>query len=264
MSYPRGLVHCQWTEQHCVLWPGFYEPANNKENNGLPDIGFLPEQPALGQMRQIVRAVLSGWGVIFYEPASHQLIWARLLPQAAGRLIEELDLVNWKWNGLVGFDVVFDPTCATPTKQWLRSDGIARRMHSSSITKWSPKYWAIKNKANLRDLIAVTGLVILLKLDSNRRFFSPCDIEIWWMTPKNNRAPLLYYFKVFASFQIHQCIQTGVAVRKRPILVKIDDFFSRVTLPFDVWPWKTIGHLFYAASSFVHHFVAIGEFKLEL
>ena len=41
-------------------------------------------------------------------------------------------------------------------------------------------------------------------------------------------------------------------------------FFSRVTLQFDVWPWKTIGHLFYSTSSFVHHFVAIGEFKLEL
>ena len=27
---------------------------------------------------------------------------------------------------------------------------------------------------------------------------------------------------------------------------------------------KTIGHLFYATSSFVQHFVAIGEFKLEL
>ena len=27
------------------------------------------------------------------------------------------------------------------------------------------------NKANLRDLIAATGLVILLKLDSNRQFF---------------------------------------------------------------------------------------------
>ena len=37
-----------------------------------------------------------------------------------------------------------------------------------------------------------------------------------------------------------------------------------MTLKFDVWPWKTIGHLFYATSSFVHHFVAIGEFKLEL
>ena len=58
--------------------------------------------------------------------------------------------------------------------------------------------------------------------------------------------------------------QTGDTVRKRPIWVKIDDFFSRVTLQFDVWPWKTIGHLVYATSSFVHHFVAIGVFKLEL
>ena len=53
-------------------------------------------------------------------------------------------------------------------------------------------------------------------------------------------------------------------VRKRPIWVKLDDFVSRVTLKFDGWPWKTIGHLFFATSSFVHHFVAIGEFKLEL
>ena len=28
-------------------------------------------------------------------------------------------------------------------------------------------------KANLKDLIAATGQVILLKLDSNRRFFQP-------------------------------------------------------------------------------------------
>ena len=38
-----------------------------------------------------------------------------------------------------------------------------------------------------------------------------------------------------------------------------------------VWPWnlmddpkKTIEHLFYATLSFVQHFIAIGEFKLEL
>ena len=42
----------------------------------------------------------------------------------------------------------------------------------------------IHNKVNLRDLIAATGLVIFLKLDSNRRFFSLCDLEIWWMTKK--------------------------------------------------------------------------------
>ena len=53
-------------------------------------------------------------------------------------------------------------------------------------------------------------------------------------------------------------------VRKRPIWVKISDVLSRVTLKFDGWPWKTIGHLSFAVSSFVQHFIAIGEFKLEL
>ena len=125
-------------------------------------------------------------------------------------------------------------------------------------------WWMTLNKANLRDLIAAISLVILLKLDLNHRFFSPCDLEIWWMTKKNNRAPLLCYFKLFASFRSQRWIQTGVTVQKRLIWVKIDAFFSRVTLKFDGWPWKTIGHLFYATSSFVHHFIAIGEFKLEL
>ena len=65
------------------------------------------------------------------------------------------------------------------------------------------------NKANLRDLIAATGLVI-----SN------------W--------------------------------------IQIVNFSARVTVKFYGWPCKTIGHLFYATSSFVHHFLPIGEFKLEL
>ena len=101
-------------------------------------------------------------------------------------------------------------------------------------------------------------------LGQNLWCFVPCDLEIWWMTLENNRAPLLCCFKLCATFHSHRWIQTGVAVRKRPIWVKFDDFLSRVTLPFDAWPWKTIGHLFYATSSFVHHFVAIGDFKLEL
>ena len=124
-------------------------------------------------------------------------------------------------------------------------------------------YW---NKANLRDLIAATGLVILLKLDSNRRFFSPCDLEIWWMTPKNKRAPLLCYFKLFVSFGSHWWIQTWSYSLEMPNLGQNRLFFSRVTLQFDGWPWKTIGHLFYATctSSFAHHFIAIGEFKLKL
>ena len=101
-------------------------------------------------------------------------------------------------------------------------------------------------------------------LGQNRRFLKPCDLAIWRMTLKSNWAPFLCYFNLYASFRSHWCIQTGVTVRKRPIWVKINDFFSRVTLQFDAWPWKTIGHLFYSTSSFVHHFVvAIGVFKLE-
>ena len=84
------------------------------------------------------------------------------------------------------------------------------------------------------------------------------------MTPKSNRTPLLYYVKLCVSFQIHRWIQTGVTVRKRWFRVKIGDFSSRITLKFDGWPWKTAGHLFYATRSFVHHFKALGEFKLEL
>ena len=120
------------------------------------------------------------------------------------------------------------------------------------------------NKANLRDLIAATGLVILLKFDLIHRFLSPCDLEIWCMTLKNNRAPLLYYIKLCVSFQIHRWIQTKVTVRKRSIRVKIGNFWSCVTLKFDGWPWKTIGHLFYTTSSFVHHFIPIGDFKFQL
>ena len=53
-------------------------------------------------------------------------------------------------------------------------------------------------------------------------------------------------------------------VQKRPIWVKIGDVLYRVTLKFDGWPWKTIGYLSFAVSSFVQHFIAVGEFKLEL
>ena len=137
-----------------------------------------------------------------------------------------------------------------------------------------------------------------------RRFLELCDLEIWRMTFKNIRAPFLCYFKLCASFRSHWWNQTGVTVqnaqfgsnltlfravwpwnlmddleqgksegfescywpivRKRPIWFKIVDVLYRVTLKFDGWPWKMIGHLSFAVSSFVQHFIVIGEFKLEL
>ena len=75
-------------------------------------------------------------------------------------------------------------------------------------------------------------------------------------------APLLCCLKIRASFHSHRWIQPKVTVRKRSIRVKIGDFLSCVTLKFDGWSWKTIGLLFYGTSSFAHHLIPIGEFKL--
>ena len=121
----------------------------------------------------------------------------------------------------------------------------------------------IDNKANLRDLTAATSLVILLKLDSNHRFFSPCDSSnLMNDLKKHNRAPLLYYIKLCASFHNHQRIQTGVTVWKCSIRVKIGNILSRVTLKFDGWHKKTIGHLFYIMPSLVHHFKVMGWIQI--
>ena len=122
-----------------------------------------------------------------------------------------------------------------------------------------------------------------------RRFLEPCDLEIWRMTLKNNRAPLLCCFQLCAWFHCHMWIWPWKTIghlyyatsSSMHHFIAIGEFklelqsrnaqfgsksmiLSRVTLQFDVWPWKMIGHLFYATSSFVHHFVAIGDFKLEL
>ena len=67
-----------------------------------------------------------------------------------------------------------------------------------------------------------------------RCFLEPCDLEIWWMTFKNNRAPLLCYFKLCAAFRSHWWIQTGVRVRKRQNLGQIWCFLE----PCDLEIWR--------------------------
>ena len=92
------------------------------------------------------------------------------------------------------------------------------------------------NKANLRDLIAATGLVIFLKFDPNHRFFRPCDFEIWWMTLENNRAPLLYFIKLCVAFPIHRWIETAVTTGNT-------QFGSKSAIFCHVWPWNLMGDL---------------------
>ena len=68
-------------------------------------------------------------------------------------------------------------------------------------------------------------------LGQNRWCFVPCDLEICKMTLQNNRAPLLCYFKLCASFRYHWWIQTGVTVRNA-------QFGSNSTIFRAVWPWN--------------------------
>ena len=79
--------------------------------------------------------------------------------------------------------------------------------------------------------VTVRKRPIWVKIDN---IFEPCDLAIWRMTLKNNRAPLLCYFKLCASFRSHWWIQSGVTVRKRPIWIKFDDLFE----PCDLKIWR--------------------------
>ena len=102
-----------------------------------------------------------------------------------------------------------------------------------------------------------------------------CDLDLWpWPFAWTSLLSLVITPENFMMIRWWEHGEQGKSegfescdrpiVRKRPIWVKIGYVLSRVTLKFDGWPWKTIGHLSFAVSSFVQHFVAIGEFKLEL
>ena len=62
-------------------------------------------------------------------------------------------------------------------------------------------------------------------------FFVPGDFENWRMTLKNNRAPLIYYVKLCASFLIHWRVKLELQPGKLK-LGKNWFFFC------PAWPWK--------------------------
>ena len=97
-----------------------------------------------------------------------------------------------------------------------------------------------------------------LKLQSGNAHFGSYSTIFRAVWPWN----LMYDLEQGKSEGFESCDRP--IVRKCPIWVKIGDVLYRVTLKFDGWPWKRIGHLSFAVSSFVQHFIAIGEFKLEL
>ena len=104
----------------------------------------------------------------------------------------------------------------------------------------------------------------MLNSGQNRRLFETCDLEVLRMTPKTighlfyATSSFVYHFVPIGEFKFE--LQSGNAQFGSNSTI----FRSRATLTFDGWSGTTIGHLFYDTSSFVQHFVPIGEFKLEL
>ena len=121
------------------------------------------------------------------------------------------------------------------------------------------------NTANLRDLIAATGLAILpkwnqiqtvdfsapigLKFDGWRWNFVLCDLEIWqipgpWKTIGHliyDTSSFVYHFQTIGEFRLE------LQSRNAQFGWKLAMFLSCVTLKFQGWPW--IGHVFYATLS---------------
>ena len=85
-----------------------------------------------------------------------------------------------------------------------------------------------------------------------RRFLEPCDLEIWRMTLKNNRAPFLSNINLYASFHHHMWIQTWVTVREWLSWV-----VTSVTLTFDLWSWSFARTLLWSLVITIENFMMI-------
>ena len=108
-----------------------------------------------------------------------------------------------------------------------QSDQPFLRYGQNSVWPW--------NKANLRDLIAATGLVILRKLDSNRRLISLCDLEIWW--PKETIG---HFFYATLSFAQHF---KAIGIFKLEVQCGNVQFGSKLAIFCPAWPWKLTDYL---------------------
>ena len=82
-----------------------------------------------------------------------------------------------------------------------------------------------------------------------------------WLTKKQNYVKLSASFKIFQRNWNWSC---------SPEMLNLGwNWWNFVLCDVQIWwmtgwPWKTIEHLFYTTLSFVHHFKAMGEIKLEL
>ena len=78
-----------------------------------------------------------------------------------------------------------------------------------------------------------------LNSGQNWQFFVMSDLEIWWITVKNNGVPFLYYQTLCIISKPWVKIQFGELQSGNAQFGSVSNFLSCVTLKFDGWPCKT-------------------------
>ena len=144
------------------------------------------------------------------------------------------------------------------------------------ITSWDITYWCSINllwKELMGRMSEHTGLIssyqplttaACTNTGGKMKGSHPRAADRCLLVPRQYFSQIIYFMQLGMLCESHAWFYSGVSVRKPSIRVKIGDFFVPFDLEISHMTLKAIGHLFYVASSFVHYFIAISEFKLEL
>ena len=186
---------------------------------GNSNLSYSPETPNLGQIQRFLEPCdLEIWRMTLQNNRAPLLCYFKLC--ASFRTLWELKLELQSGNAQFGSN----STIFRAVRPWNLMDEPKQGKSEGFESCDRP----IVRKRPIWLKIGDVLSRVTLKFDGwpwkIQRFLEPCDLEIWRMTLQNNRAPLLCYFKLCASFRTHWGIQTWVTVRKRPIWVKFNDF----------------------------------------
>ena len=160
----------------------------------------------------------------------------------------------WRWSGYISMQNV------RLFRQWVLQ-GITRK----------PKFDAFHNDKIVPKLEKSTDHDHNFMISAVGQDTSACRIPSHSLHEFSRKCPEIPNLTHFTKLKYHQNwnkanLRDLIAATGQVISnwIQIVNFSALVTVKFDGWPRKTIGHFFYTKSSFVHHFKSISEFKLDL
>ena len=157
-------------------------------------------------------------------------------------------LISMLWHRQAIFESKGDKLSSSAEGR-IRTQGL-RYLFTSRLNACWQTDWAIEDQAkNLKSTAR----------PYDQQAFSPLDLIANWFS---HLALAIYIFVVVNFDALAQASDIRIERRQVVFLCWRQDSNPRSQIP--IYPWKTIGHLFNASSIFVQHFIAIGEFKLEL